>query len=302
MEELTKQQIVLVTLLVSFVTSIATGIVTVALMDQAPPGVTQTINRVVERTIEKIVPAPNTNQSAAVVTKETVVVKEDDLVVEAVEQNTKSLVAIFSFPSGGDGKTGKFLANGLIVSKEGLIATDSSILTPIIDENNSLILQTFKAVLSDGTSIAIIPTSSAASSDSISIFKPDTDITVKLPIFTPASIADATSLKLGQTIIALGGEKISVATGIVSNLSGSATTDTLGSATSTTSTPSEVKPKIIKTDILSSGKTLGNIIVNLSGDVVGIRTASSGNTDNLYMPASLISQALSKSAVSKAIK
>ena len=81
MEGLTKQQIVLVALLISFVTSIATGIVTVALMDQAPPGVTQTINRVVERTIEKVVPTPSQNQSAAVVTKETIVVKEDDLVV-----------------------------------------------------------------------------------------------------------------------------------------------------------------------------------------------------------------------------
>src|SRR3989338_3691505 len=39
-ENLTKQQIVLVTLLVSFVTSLATGIITVSLMEQEPQGVT----------------------------------------------------------------------------------------------------------------------------------------------------------------------------------------------------------------------------------------------------------------------
>src|SRR6185436_15876866 len=92
LNDLNKNQIVLLTLLVSFVTSIATGIVTVALMDQAPPGVTQTINRVVEHTIERVVSAPA--QTASVITKETVVLKEDDLVVAAIEKNASSLVRI----------------------------------------------------------------------------------------------------------------------------------------------------------------------------------------------------------------
>jgi len=92
-ERLTKMQIVLLTLLVSFVTSIATGIVTVTLMDQAPPAITQTINRVVERTVEKVV--PDKSQGANVITKEvTVVVKEDDLITDSIEKNSKSVVRI----------------------------------------------------------------------------------------------------------------------------------------------------------------------------------------------------------------
>ena len=56
MEHLTKAQIVLLTLFVSFVSSMATGIVVVTLMQQAPEPVLQSITRVVEKTIEKVVP------------------------------------------------------------------------------------------------------------------------------------------------------------------------------------------------------------------------------------------------------
>src|SRR3989338_1891737 len=93
MEHLNKQQLILLALLVSFVTSIATGIITITLMDQAPPGVTQTINRVVEKTIERVITEP-TKQAATVVTKETLVVKADDLIIDAIERNTGSVVRI----------------------------------------------------------------------------------------------------------------------------------------------------------------------------------------------------------------
>ncbi len=120
-EKLTKQQIVLVTLLVSFVTSIATGIVTVALMDQAPPGVTQTINQVVERTVERVVTPPTTGNSAAVITKETIVVKEDDKIVSAIEKNKNSIARIYT--NSNDPSDRLLIGLGTVVSKDGLIVT-----------------------------------------------------------------------------------------------------------------------------------------------------------------------------------
>ena len=55
-EELNKTQIILLTLLISFITSIATGIVTVSLMNQAPKVVTDTVHKVIEKTVERVVP------------------------------------------------------------------------------------------------------------------------------------------------------------------------------------------------------------------------------------------------------
>lgn len=56
-KDLNKSQLILLAILISFVTSIATGIVTVTLMDQAPSSVSVPITKIVRQTVEKIVPS-----------------------------------------------------------------------------------------------------------------------------------------------------------------------------------------------------------------------------------------------------
>ena len=89
-KDLNKTQLILLAILLSFVISIATGIVTVSLMQQAPTGMTQTINRVVQQTIEKVVPDYSPSKT------QTVVVKEDDLVVDAVAKTRAQLGGLYN--------------------------------------------------------------------------------------------------------------------------------------------------------------------------------------------------------------
>jgi hypothetical protein len=80
-EHLSKVQIVLLVLLCTFVASIMTGIVTVALLAQAPPAVTQTVNHIIQRTVETV--APSTGIPTTV-KETTVVVKEDELLSSSI--------------------------------------------------------------------------------------------------------------------------------------------------------------------------------------------------------------------------
>lgn len=57
-EDLTKGQLLLLTVMVNFVVSIATGILTVSLLDRAPIQIAQGVDRVVERTIQTIAETP----------------------------------------------------------------------------------------------------------------------------------------------------------------------------------------------------------------------------------------------------
>ncbi len=242
MEELTKTQILLLTLLVSFVTSIATGIITVALMDQAPAGVTQTVNRVVERTIERVVPEKN---GATVITKE-VVVKEDNLITDAIGAISKSMVRIKKTITTTDGGTASVAVSlGAIISKEGTIVTDAG----FIEENT-----VYRASLPGGSDVGL---KLAFFENGVAFF--NTVEETKFD-FIPIKFADSASVKLGQTAISLyGREKNTVAIGIISAIRNT-----------------DDKKEYYESN-LSLGDVYGNTFMNLFGEVVGVRSSIAEN-------------------------
>lgn len=122
LEELNKSQIVLLTMLVSFVTSIATGIVTVSLIEEAPADVTRVVQRVVERTVETVAPAET--QQATVITKErTIIIKEADLIAAAIADNKSKIVSVIN------AETEAFVSLGVFIDEDGTLAIDASALT-----------------------------------------------------------------------------------------------------------------------------------------------------------------------------
>jgi S1-C subfamily serine protease len=273
MEKLTKQQIVLVTLLVSFVTSIATGIVTVALMDQAPPGMTQTINRIVERTIEKVVTPPENTNSAAVITKETIVISEDDKIIESVDKNKNSVVRIYTNSKySGDVAEHTFIGLGTVVSKDGLIATGDI----FADQSGK-----YQVTLDSNKfyDVRILPKGENSRFYFIKIIQDE-----KNPVsFTPVIFTDSNKLKLGQTIIAWGGQnQNSVYTGIISSL-GEAEPNSTSATTTVSKEIIAMNTNISLTDSISGGPLL-----NLNGDVIGIRVSSNMSDKYNYLPSNIL--------------
>ena len=128
-EELNKTQLILLALLVSFVTSIATGIVTVALMEQAPPGVTRTINQVVEKTIEIIQPGEET-----IIVHETVI-RESELIRSAVQKNLTGLVVFYITEEAESDKSRRDIGSGFLVTPDGMAVIGADILKSMIDRD-----------------------------------------------------------------------------------------------------------------------------------------------------------------------
>ncbi|MCR4334219.1 MAG: S1C family serine protease [Patescibacteria group bacterium] len=269
MEHLTKHQIVLVALLVAFVTSITTGIVTVSLVDQSTPSVPQVVNRVVERTIEKVV--PNT-QSAAVVTKETIVVRSEDQAIEAINKNSDSVVRIYSTNSTTSSTTpDSFLGLGVFVTKDGKIIADKDVVSA---QGN------YVALVSGGKNYPL--QLQKTSDEGLALFS----ITSTGP-FVPVILSKIPA-HLGQSVLSLGGKiTMNVAMGIVSEVIGD------DNATTTDKTASA-----IKTDIDSRSSLNGSPLINLSGEVVGLKITKL-NSDNeiksFYLPSAIIANLLTDS-------
>ncbi|MCX6701612.1 MAG: S1C family serine protease [Candidatus Zambryskibacteria bacterium] len=254
MEDLNKNQIILLTLLISFVTSIATGIMTVSLLQEAPLEVTRNINRIVEKTIETVTTPSITTPGQKEVT--TVVVKEEDMIISSIDKNIKSIVRI-NEKDAILGTTG-FYGIGLIVNKDGFIAADRKTIT----SGNA-----YTAKMSDGVELTLTPQGIDKQTNVI-LFKavqPEKTTGNTIPniyIFIPA-VFSSTEPKLGQTLIGIGGETINaVSVGRVTSL------DMKESGTGTSTVKYLVN---INTDLSTSNLTDGSPVFNLSGDVVGVK-------------------------------
>ncbi|MDP2652337.1 MAG: hypothetical protein Q8O94_04320 [bacterium] len=193
-EELSKSQLILLTILVNFVTSVATGILTVSLLDHAPPFVTQTVNRVVERTIETVAAAA----PAAII--QAPAPSNQDLVMAAIGADATRTVVIYA---GDTGTSTPALAIGTYLPKSRAIATAAQDALP------KEILVAFPGDLYSAASLA-------HEGSGIAIYG-FADSAV-LPKVTAPTLVSASDLKLGQTVIALSADG-SAATGIIARVS-----------------------------------------------------------------------------------
>lgn len=244
MEDLNKHQIILLCLLLSFVTSIGTGVITFSLLSEAPTTVTQTINRVVEKTIERVVPVENQANVSQVTVKETIVVKEEDLIIDAVQQNISKVVRINGVRSLE--VESAFYGIGTIIKNDGTVVVPSGVL-----EEGVL----YSAQFENGK---IVPVSSYQISQSghLAFLKLNTDI--KDLTFSSVVFADSKSLKLGQSVVVLGGEKTNAVT--ISRVS------SFGKSVSTTTDQFAT----IEIDVVPKDSAPGEALFNLDGEYVGI--------------------------------
>jgi len=263
MEELNKNQMVLLVLLVSFVTSIGTGIMTVALLMEAPVEVTNTINRVVERTIESVGPVQTIVMGGTKETQiRTVVVKEEDQVIGAIEKNIKSIVRIRERNTtvGVDNLYGL----GVVVSKEGIIATDKKIISEAMQ---------YFAVMSDDIEIPLISIVADKKSN-IGFFKAKP---VGSYIFSPV-VFSSDDPKLGQSTIVIGGNTTNaISVGRVTLLS-TQTTDAVVGTKYVTSFTADIGPM----DTIYGGPAF-----SLSGELIGL-SISTFSSSKIYIPAALV--------------
>jgi len=267
MEDLNSQQIVLLTLLVSFVTSIATGITTVSLLEQAPDPVTQTINRVIEKTVERVVEVDNDSGEPQEKIVETVIVKEEDLTIDAVEKNSNSIVRIFKISN----EVEVFVGIGLIVADSAEVLSSSLFL-----DDTDLYIGSYP----DGQKFNLDITSKGEKYSLLNI--PEEQ---GIPSgFSKVSIGNSQNLKLGQSVIALTGQDSNVvSTGIITSFEKQDQSEIDENGEEVIMT----KISNIDTSVNSNKIVPGSILLNLQGSIVGFK---GGNAESLttFTPSSEI--------------
>jgi hypothetical protein len=247
MEELSKSQLLLLMILVNFVTSVATGIITVSLLDQAPPVVTQTVQRVVDHTIETV------TQPAAVVVASKPSPSAQDLTTSAFAALAARRVFIYDGASGTSTapiEIGTFLPTSQIVATAAITALPQEALV----------------VFSDGSSA---PASLAKEGEGVAVY--GFGAKAVLPKEPSTTIVPVANLEIGETLLALGASG-AAEVGILSQIDKESLSSTLSAVNSG---PSVVDLSGNFVGIIS-GASAGDLISAAS--ITSLLTASSTAT------------------------
>jgi hypothetical protein len=247
--DLKAQQLILLAVFVSFVTSVATGITTVSLIEAAPQPVQQVVNRVVERTVERVVPEENPDEEGTPIQKEvvTVVVKEEDLAIGAAESVGKSVARIFSRNSGEFASLGLVAGSHRVVADASAVALEGDYVVEVAG------VRATGTVTREADGFALIETVDSA------------------PGFSSTPVGNPSSLKLAQSLIAITGRtSTAVATGALAGLNRSA-----GEGTAVTS---------IQASLSGAEIVPGALLANIRGEVVGI-WVNDGSAPTLFSTA-----------------
>ena len=236
-KDLNKSQLILLAILLSFITSIATGITTVTLMQQAPASFTVPVNRIIQQTVEKI------QQVEGKTTVQTIVVKEEDLVVDAIAKNKSAVFTITKETQDANFQTIEVSAGrGFAVSTDGIVVADASLVPDkgvYYVKNDS---GKFKAdfMLADKTGFAFLKIGAPQNG------------TDKL-VFTVPAFGDLNKMKIGQQVLVVGNTVTSsIFEGLNANKS---------------------------MDISVSKSNIGGLVLNLDGEALGI-ALSTDNTSS----------------------
>jgi len=299
MENLTKTQFVLLVILVSFVTALFTGIVTATLVNQAPPLMTQTISKV----IEKVNPLSQFSEQPRPPAAQQILVGQEELTIKIVENVSSAVVSIiavkdfpvfeqyFTNPFGQDEFFRRlippeFLPNfqipqyrqkgteerqvssgsGFFISEDGLIATNRH----MVEDKEA----EYWILLNDGGKLKAKVMALDPLQD-IAILKIESAISEKHN-FIP--LADSDKIKVGQTVIAIGnalGEfQNTVSVGVISGLHRSIIASGALSGETALS-------ELIQTDAAINPGNSGGPLLDLGGRAIGINTAIARGAENI---------------------
>ncbi|MFA6338718.1 MAG: hypothetical protein WCW87_01505 [Candidatus Paceibacterota bacterium] len=262
MEDLNKQQLILLCVMISFVTSIATGIITVSLLQEVPLQVPQIINQVVERTIEKVIPGA---KEIIKIQSETPQKSSEELIATAIDKNLKSIVRLTQV---NEDKSSSFVALGLVTSSDGLI---------VVDKYSTFEDGNYTAVFSDGSKYSLKFENSNSDFRLFRAEKAGDDKT----IFNSIGTESVDKIKLGQTLIGLGGSnRDAVSIGSVASL---IKKESQSNTETSTSTPPKIEIGAIEAQISSNDIVSGSPIVDISGNVLGMHLTKYENK-NIFTP------------------